>query len=73
MLFYLAMFQILFDFYARRSEVHVFSRKFFFVKKKIMDVNGNSTLSVEELKKWLIGRVGDDDDVIMGKKFALEK
>ena len=38
-----------------------------------MDVNGNSTLSVEELKKWLIGRVGDDDDVIMGKKFTLEK
>ena len=34
-----------------------------------MDVNGNSTLSIEELKKWLIGRVADDDDVVMGKKY----
>ena len=38
-----------------------------------MDVNGNSTLSVEELKKWLFGRVADDDDVVLGEKFAVEK
>ena len=51
----------------------IFTEKRQLFENKIMDVNGNSTLSVEELKKWLIGRVGDDDDVIMGKKFALEK
>ena len=79
------MCQILFDFYAagreRDREAHVFSRKFFFREIKkilgnlkiIMDVNGNSTLSIEELKKWLIGRVADDDDVVMGKEYALEK
>ena len=28
-----------------------------------MDVNGNTTLSIEELKKWLFDRVSDDNDI----------
>ena len=28
-----------------------------------MDVNGNTTLSIEELKKWLFDRVADDNDI----------
>lgn len=30
-----------------------------------MDVNGNTTLSVKDLKDWLFDRVGDDNDIGM--------
>ena len=44
------------------SKIHV-KNSIFYVKT--MDVNGNTTLSVKDLKDWLFDRVGDDNDIGM--------